>query len=79
MEDLTFVMAISISNVMATTMGRLAMEVVDSVREYRDTGISYFFCGRCTYKSKRRIIYSIFSYFMLVAVILLTYLEISLG
>ena len=79
MEDFTFCTAICISNVMATTMGRLAMEIVESVSKFRDVDISKWFCGSCSYKSKRLMIYSIFSFFMVVALSLGSYLEISLA
>jgi hypothetical protein len=79
MEDLAFVMAICVSNVMATTMGRLAIEIVDSVCEYRETGISNWFCGKCKYSTKKKAIYCIFSYNMIIALVLLCYSEISLA
>jgi hypothetical protein len=79
-EDIIFVMAMSICNVMMATMGKLAVEISESVSGLlKETQRSRLFCDKCSYAAKRTAVNITFVVNFLIGLGVLLYLLITLG
>ena len=79
-EDIIFVMAMSICNVMMATMAKLAVEISESVSDIlKEKQRSKIFCDKCSYGAKRVTVNTLFAVNILAGFGLLLYLLITLG